>query len=175
MNYWIIVTTPEDFQITRAKGFTIEALRSKQRRKVQRVEPGDRILYYISGIRTFAATAIVTSHYFEDHTPIWNAVGHNDTTYRVHIKPNFVLDEKQYIDGYQVGPRLEYVRRWIPEEWHLALQGNLHLAPKKDFLFLEGEMRKIKAKDRRPRSSRGPHSTDPTSNEDHNSSINNVV
>lgn len=171
----MIVTTPEDFRITRDKGFTVEALRSKQRRKVQRVEPGDRILYYISQIRTFAATAIVTSHYFEDHTPIWNSKDHDDTSYRVHIKPNLVLNERQYIDAYQVGPRLEYVRRWIPEEWHLALHGNLHLTPKKDFLLLEGEMRKIKAKDHHTRSSHRPYTVEPTSNDDSDIDINDMV
>ena len=166
MNYWMIITTPENFRITRDRGFTIEGLRSQQRRKVQRVEPGDRILYYISGTRAFAATAVVTSHYFEDHTPIWNSQGNNDTPYRVHIKPNFVLNEGQFIDAYQVGPRMEYVRRWVPEEWYLALQGDLHLTPKKDFLLLEGEMRKIKAKERRPRSGRPPHSRSQETDQD---------
>ena len=150
-NYWMIVTTAENFSISRKLRFTVEGLRCMQRRKVQRVEPGDRILYYISGIRTFAATATVTSHYFEDHTPIWNPDGYGNVPYRVHIKPGIVLRDEDFIDARQVAPRMDYVRKWPPENWYLAFQGNLHLTPKKDFLLLEEEMRKIRAKKPSPR------------------------
>ena len=42
-----------------------------------------------------------------------------------------------------IAPRLEYVKRWAPEDWYMAFQGNLHLLPKSDFLLIEEEMKKL--------------------------------
>jgi hypothetical protein len=140
----MIVCNQENFRITRDLGFTIQGLKAQHRRKIQRIEPGDRILYYVYGIRRFAATATATSSYFEDSSPIWQNEGSSDWPYRLRIKPEVVLEEHQYIDANQLAPRLEYIRRWPPEEWYLAFQGNLHLLPKGDFLLIEEEMKKLK-------------------------------
>ena len=43
-----------------------------------------------------------------------------------------------------LAPRLEYVKRWPPENWYMAFQGNLHLLPKSDFLLIEEEMKKLR-------------------------------
>ena len=43
----------------------------------------------------------------------------------------------------QLGPRLEYVKRWPPESWHLAFFETLHLIPQRDFRLLEGEMKRV--------------------------------
>ena len=36
------------------------------------------------------------------------------------------------------------MRKWPPEDWHLAFQGNLHLLSKSDFFLLETEMLKLR-------------------------------
>lgn len=146
-NYWMMVTSPENYQITKQMGFTAQPLKGQHPRKVQRVEPGDRILFYVGGVRFFGATATVTSKYFEDSTPTWRKEGSSDWKYRVQIKPAIVLDEEQQIDAKQLAPRLDYVRRWAPEDWYMAFaQSNLHLLPKKDFLLVEEEMRKLRSR-----------------------------
>ena len=74
----------------------------------------------------------------------------------MHIQPGIVLDEKEFIDARQLAPRLDYVRRWAPENWYMAFaQTNLHILPKSDFILVEGEMRRIKANGSR-RSTRDP-------------------
>ena len=158
-NYWMLVTSPENYMITKNMGFTAQPLKGQHPRKVQRVEPGDRILFYIGGSRYFGATATVTSKYYEDATPTWHKEGSSDWKYRVQIKPAIVLDEEQVIDARQLAPRLDYVRRWAPEDWYMAFaQSNLHLLPKKDFLLVEEEMRKLRA-----RASRHPGPAQPAS------------
>lgn len=149
-NYWMVVTSMENFQITRNLGFTILGLKGQHPRKVQRIEPGDRVLYYVGGAKAFPATATVTSRYFEYNSPVWKNEGSSKWAYSVRIKPEVILDEAEYIDARQLAPRLDYVRRWAPESWYLAFaQGNLHLLPKKDFLLVEQEMRKLRAKGHR--------------------------
>ena len=145
-NYWMVITSLENFQITRKLGFTAQGMKTQHQRKIQRIEPGDRILYYIGGARYFAATATVTSRYFEDRSTVWKKEGVSDWAFRVRIQPETVLDDEDFMDARQLAPRLEYVRKWPPENWYIAFaQTNLHLLPKKDFQLVEEEMRKVKA------------------------------
>ena len=41
-----------------------------------------------------------------------------------------------------LAPRLEYVKRWPPEDWPLAFFDRLHLLPQRDFRLIEGEMKR---------------------------------
>ena len=143
-NFWMVISNEENFQITRNLDFTVQGLKAEHRRKVQRVEAGDRMLYYVSGIRRFAATATLTSTYREETTEIWKKEGSADWLYRIDIKPEVVLDEEQYIQAGLLAHRLDYIRRWPPENWYMAFQGNLHLLPKGDFFLIEEEMKKLK-------------------------------
>ena len=143
-NFWMVICNATNFRITRELGFTILGLKAQHRRKVQRIGAGDRILYYVSHARRFAATATATTSFFEDDSPIWEKEGCTDWPYRIKIKPEIILDDSQAIDANMLAPRLDYVRRWPPENWYMAFQGNLHLLPKNDFLLIEEEMKKLK-------------------------------
>ena len=139
----MVVTTPENFEITRSMGITLLGLKVYHRKKVQRIENNDRILYYISKARYFGATATAKSKYFEGQEPIWQMEGGDPLNYRVKIRPDVVLEKEQLLDAYQLAPGLEYVRRWPPEDWYLAFLGNLHLLSKRDFSLIENEMHRI--------------------------------
>ena len=154
--YWMLVTSEENFHISREGGFEIQGFEHHERRKASRVTPKDRILYYLSDRRVFAATATVSSDPFEDDSPIWKH--HNpreDFHQRVNIKSDSILDDEQYVDALQVGPGLEYVRKWAPEDWPLAFIGQLHIIPQKDFTFLEAEIKRAASKKPKPQSGRG--------------------
>ena len=143
-NFWMINCNERNFNITRDLGFTRQALKAEYRRKVQRVEPGDRIIYYVTGIRAFTATVTVTEGYREvGASNPWENEGQTGWPYRIGIKPAVTLRPEQYIDAGLIAYRLEYIRKWPPEDWHLAFHGNLHLLSKGDFFLLETEMRKL--------------------------------
>ena len=143
-NYWMVVQTPENFEISKELGFTVHGLKSRNRRRAQRMEPDDRILFYVEGIRKWTAIASITSRYFEDRTPIWKSKSRgDDLPYRVKMAPSIVLKEKDYIDALELAPRLEYLKRWAPEHWPLAFVDTLHLLPQRDFRLIEGEMKRI--------------------------------
>jgi predicted RNA-binding protein len=142
--YWMLVTTGENFEITRERGFDLQGIDSSQRKKALRINADDRMVFYLSDRRVFAATATVASSHFEDHSPIWRHPKEaEDFPYRVKIRADAVLPAERHLDAYQIGPRLEYVRKWPPEEWELAFIGGLHIIPQKDFAYLEDEMRRI--------------------------------
>ena len=144
-NYWMVVQTPENFQISKEMGFAIHGVRYKHRRRAQRMEPNDRMLFYVSGIRQWTATASVTSRYFEDRKPIWRSAGRGrpeQFPFRVELSPDLVLDEAEYIDALALAPRLDYLKRWPPERWPLAFIDSLHLLPQRDFRLVEAEMKR---------------------------------
>ena len=108
------------------------------------IENGDRVLFYVSHDRHFTATATATSSYVETEDSVWEKEGSAEWPYQIKIKPEIVLDDHQYMDANMIAPRLDYVKRWPPENWYMAFQGNLHLLPKSDFLLIEEEMKKLK-------------------------------
>ena len=143
-SFWMVVKSPGNYEIAKKRHFDMVGLIAQHRRKVQRMAPGDRVLLYISQDRYFAASASVTKTLVIDHSPLWNVEGGSDFPYRVGIQPDVVLHPSQYIDAYQIAPRMDFTRRWTPELWFLAFQGSLHLISKFDFNMVEEEMKKQK-------------------------------
>ncbi|MFQ5861484.1 MAG: EVE domain-containing protein [Dehalococcoidia bacterium] len=140
----MVVVSPENFAITRQRGFTLQGISSSNRKKAERIERGDRVLFYISGIRRFAATATVASGIQESHEPLWKSPKEGeDFPHRFGIRRNVLLREEDFLDADEISPRLDYVRKWPPERWPLAFQGDLHLISKRDLQLLEVEMRKV--------------------------------
>lgn len=151
-NYWMIVDSAERYAELKEKGFSIYGVGSKFRRRAQRMQPDDQVIFYIRGLRKWGATAVIKSKYFTDETEIWKPGPHGETyPYRVEMAPELVLEERDYIDALILAPRLEYVKRWAPEDWPLAFFDTLHLLPQKDFRLIEDEMKRIVKGSVRPR------------------------
>ncbi len=139
--HWMVVSSPENFRKTREHGYTIQGLKSRHRRRVESMKVGDRLLYYITGRMGFAATVTVASPMYEDHTPIWRSARRDeDYPWRVHIRPDIVLEEADWVPAKEIAYRLDYVRKWPPEHWTLAFQGHIHALPRNDFAIIEDEM-----------------------------------
>jgi len=139
--YWMVVSSPENFRKTRDLGFTIQGLKSRHRRRVETMKVGDRVLYYVTGRSAFAATVTVASPMYEDHTPIWRTARRDeDYPWRVHIRLDLALEETDWIPAKELAYRLDYVRKWPPEHWTLAFQGHIHALPRTDFVILEDEI-----------------------------------
>jgi hypothetical protein len=141
----MISMTPENMEITRRAGLTLLGLRSRHRKKAERMAVGDRILYYVLEERVLPATATVTSAYFEDRHPVWvNREPRDDPfPYRVHTKPTITLDPWEALEAAALAPRRLYVKRWPPEQWYLAFKGDVHLLSSQDFLLVEREMQRV--------------------------------
>jgi len=157
-SHWMIVMSPENFETTRERGFDLVGLKSRHRKKAERMALGDRVLFYVTGSQVFPLTATVTSTFFEDHTPIWTSTERRPDVapWRVQVRADVVLNWYEYLDARQIAPRMLYVKRWAPEDWPLAFQGQIHLLSSQDFALIEHEMRRTI--DRRSRRrERPPH------------------
>ncbi len=146
-NYWMFVESPDNFETIKEMGLTLFGMGPKYRRRVERMSPNDRVLFYVKGIRKWPATATITSHGFEDTSPMFKPTSRGERlNHRVKLAPDIVLDEPDYIDAMLIAPRLEYLKRWAPEDWPLAFFDRLHLLPQKDFRLIESEMERITKK-----------------------------
>jgi len=144
VQYWMVVTSPDNFTRTREHGFSIQGVKSRHKNRVASMHAGDRLLYYVHGRMAFSATATITSPMYEDHTPIWRTDRREeDYPWRVHIRLDQLLEEPEWVLAKYIAYRLEYVKKWPPEHWPLAFQGHLHQLPKTDFTLLEDEILRL--------------------------------
>ncbi len=137
----MINTTRENFAITNERGFDLLGVDQLNSRKATQMAPGDRLAFYVREDRSFVATATVTGRSFQEQTPIWKSSAKRERfRNRVRIEPDIIGDQDEWVDGLQVGPTLEYVKRWPPEMWDLAFFGMVHIISKRDFDFIEREL-----------------------------------
>ena len=146
---WIIVGSPDNFAATRSLDFTVQGIKSRHRKKAESMKPGDRIIWYITGVKAFAGYATITSDYYEDHTPIWKSrdpkKDAEDYPYRVKIQPELILDEGAFIPAEPVARQMTYVAKWPAANWTLAFQGNVHKIDDEDFNLIERKLRSATA------------------------------
>ena len=136
--YWLVSLTETNYNITKNLGFRLQGFNHTEKRKVSRMKPEDRIVYYLNDLKGFVATATVNSEPIQDNTKYWENQDKKELFKdRVEIVPKFILKSKDCIDGNIVGPRLEYIKRWSPERWYLSFFGMLHIIPQNDFRYLE--------------------------------------
>ena len=64
---------------------------------------------------------------FEDRTPIWPGKKGKPEAYpwRVEAEPVLILPEEEFVPAEELVTELEHVRKWPPDHWHLAFQGQL--------------------------------------------------
>ena len=128
--YWIVVGSPDNFKRTAELGFTLQGLKSRHRKKAERMKPGDKIVYYITGQKAFAGVATIESPYYEDHEPIWQSKdpkrAAEDYPFRVKISPDLILPLDDAIPAEPVARQMTYVAKWPANNWTLAFQGNVH-------------------------------------------------
>lgn len=147
-NYWIVVGSPENFRIAIGRGFDLFGFKSTRRRETGEMRPGDKLVFYLTGIKKFGGIARVTSESFEDHTPVFRSEKKpgEDYPFRVKTKADIVLDESQWLDVPDYVPRLEFTKKGATKSWALFFQGNLHRISEADYKLLEREMRARAAK-----------------------------
>ena len=124
-NYWMVVQSQENFEISRRMGFELHGLGRRYRRRAQRMEPDDRVLFYVSGLRKWDRGRVDRVPMLRGPQPGLEVPQPVTRTfpYRVKLEPYIVLDEEDYIDGLLLGPRLDYVKRWPPGGVAAGLHG----------------------------------------------------
>jgi hypothetical protein len=124
---WILTGSPENFEATRERGFTVIGMKELRRNMAEQIEPGDEIVFYLTRIKAFAGIVRVTGEMYEDRAKIWPGKPGKPDPYpwRFDTEPVLVLDEGDYVPAEALAGELEHVRKWPLEHWTLAFQGQL--------------------------------------------------
>lgn len=140
---WILTGSPENFAATRERGFTLIGCKEIRRNMALQMEPGDRIVFYLTRVGVFAGSVLITSEMFEDRTPVWPGKPGNVDAYpwRFETEPELILDEDEWVDAGELKTALEHIRKWPVEHYKLAFQGQLRTISEADAEVLTGRLR----------------------------------
>ena len=131
---WLLVSSPDNFETSRARGFDIAGMKSRHRKKAERVAPGDRVVYYLVGVKSVGGLSEVTGTYFEDETKIWESNKPGEVyPYRFPVTLVYARDQGDYLPMETIVHALTYPKRWPPQHWTLAFQGNVHVLSDGDY------------------------------------------
>jgi predicted RNA-binding protein len=144
MQPWIVVGSPENFETLRARGFDLCAFKSSRKRESSQMEPGDRLVYYLTGVVEFGGIVEVTGEAFEDHSDIGLASEgkpDEDFPYRIETKPVVIPAPDGYIDVREITDLLDKTRKLGPKKLGMAFRGNLHKISQEDYATIERLLR----------------------------------
>jgi hypothetical protein len=135
--YWLLVGTPENYAKTAALGWSLAGVKSRHRKKAERMRPGDKIIFYLTRVKAFGSIVTITSTYTEDATPIWQSEKPGELyPFRVRTEPDIILSVDEALPAEGIVASLEYTKRWPAEHWTLAFQGNVHILNDHDYRHL---------------------------------------
>ena len=136
---WIFTGSLENFLINVERGFDVIGFKEGRRRQAEEFEPGDEVVFYVTGVQAFGGIARVRSTMFEDRAPIWPQGKKKKAEpypWRVEAEPDVILDSDHFVDAGALAPQLEHVGKWPAEHWHLAFQGQLRVVGDADARLL---------------------------------------
>ncbi len=124
---WILTGSLDNFRATRERGFSVIGAKEGRRGMAEQIEPGDRIVFYVTGVQAFGAIVEVTGEMYEDRTKIWPGKPGKADPYpwRFETRPEAVLEESEFVPAEELAGDLEHAKKWPAEHWRLAFQGQL--------------------------------------------------
>jgi predicted RNA-binding protein len=132
---WILTGSLENFRINVERGFDPIGFKQRRRNQAMEFEPGDEVVFYVTGLQAFGGVARVTSEMFEDRDPIWPQGKKKQPEpypWRVHAEPELILDEGDFVPAEELVGELDHIAKWPADHWHLAFQGQLRTIAEAD-------------------------------------------
>ena len=141
MQAWIAVGSAENFELLRERGFDIAAFKSSRRKQSSDMQPGDRLVFYLTKVVQFGGIAEITSEAFEDESDIGlrsESKGEDESfPYRVQTKPLVIPEPGDYVDVREITELLDKTRNFGPKKLGMAFRGNLHKISDADYRQIE--------------------------------------
>ena len=143
MATWILTGSPENYAATAERGYRLIGMKERRRLQAESMEPGDRIVLYLTRVMAFAAVIRLTGELFEDREPVWPGKPGKADPYpwRFESEPELVLEEAAWLPAESLKDDLEHIRKWPAEHWTLAFQGQLRTLSEHDADVLLEAMR----------------------------------
>ena len=145
MQAWINVGTPDNFEILRKRGFDLSPFKSSRKKQSSEMQPGDRIVYYLTKEVLFGGVVEVTGTAYEDTSDIGlESEGRpgEDYPYRIATKPVVIAKPGNAIDVRDITDLLDKTRSFGPKKLGMCFRGNLHRISEADLKVIEGLLKK---------------------------------
>ncbi len=139
---WILTASPENHEATKAHGFEVIGIKERNRPRALQIEPGDRIVLYLTKVMSFAGSIKVVGEMYEDRTKLWPGKPGKADAYpwRFPTEAEIVLEQDEWIPAETLATKLEHIQKWPAEHWKLAFQGQLRTVSEKDAKLLVKRM-----------------------------------
>ncbi len=140
MQPWIVVGSPDNFELLRERGFDLCAFKASRRKQSSEMQPGDRIVFYLTGVVQFGGIVEVTDEMFEDSSDIGlRSAGKpgEDYPFRIATKPVVIPAPGDYIEVREITDLLDKTRKLGPKKLGMAFRGNLHKITDADYEQIE--------------------------------------
>ena len=140
---WVLTGSLDNFRATREHGFRVIGAKEGRRGMAEQIAPGDRIVFYLTGVQAFGGIVRVTGAMYEDRETIWPGKPGKVDPYpwRFETEPEIVLEKDEFVPAVQLVGQLEHTAKWPAEHWHLAFQGQLRAVSDSDAKLLECRIR----------------------------------
>jgi hypothetical protein len=140
---WVLTGSLDNFRATRDRDFRLIGAKEGRRRMAEQIEPGDSIVFYVTGVQAFGGMVRVTGELYEDRTKVWPGKPGKIDAYpwRFETEPVVILDEDGFVPAAEVVGELEHSAKWPAEHWQLAFQGQLRTVSGADAELLASRLR----------------------------------
>jgi predicted RNA-binding protein len=143
MATWILTASPDNHAATAERGFRVIGVKERNRNRALEIEPGDVIVLYLTQVMRFAGAIRVVGELYEDRSKVWPGKPGKPDAYpfRFETEPVVVVEEEDWVPAEELATALEHVRKWPPEHWKLAFQGQLRTVSDADAELLLDRLR----------------------------------
>ncbi len=145
MQAWIVVGSADNFELLRERGFDVCGFKASRRKQSGEMQPGDRLVYYLTGVVQFGGIVEVTSTMFEDTSDFGlrsTSKEGEEYPFRVSTKPVVVPPPGHYVDVRAITDLLDKTRALGPQKLGIAFRGNLHRISDGDYRQIESLLTK---------------------------------
>jgi predicted RNA-binding protein len=140
MQAWINVGSLENFEVLRERGFDLSPWKASRRKQTGEIQPGDRIVYYLTGAVQFGGIVEATGEMFEDTTDIGLASEtkeNEEYPFRVPTQPVVIAEPGNEVEIREVTDQLEKTRKAGPKKLGMVFRGNIHKISQEDLETIE--------------------------------------
>lgn len=139
MTHWLLVSSPSNFETSRARGFDIAGMKTRWKKAASEVRPGDTVFYYLTGSKSIGGEAIATGQSFYDDTFIWESTKPGEVyPWRFPVRMITAREAGGYLAVESFLEDYENAKKWPAKNWTLAFQGNVHRLTDHDYKLISG-------------------------------------
>jgi len=134
MTHWLLVSSSENFETSRARGFDVAGMKSRRKKAAEEVRPDDTIFFYLTGVKAIGGEALVKSEAYFDEEIIWESNKPGEVyPHRFQVEIKKARNDGDYLPVDKFIEDYHYAKRWPAKNWTLAFQGNVHKLEESDY------------------------------------------